>query len=55
MSPEVIIDGREALASLFVGRFESAARSAIEAHGRVACARPRGSGGSTVLPKLARA
>lgn len=55
MSPEVIVDAREALASVFVRRFESAAKSAIGTHGRFACALPGGSVANIFFPRLAGA
>ena len=55
MDPEVIVDARPALAMGFAGRFEAAARDAIAAHGRFACAVPGGSVARTFLPALAGA
>ena len=52
MSPEVIVDTPEALASLFAHRFESMARSAIATHGRFACALPGGSVANAFFPPL---
>lgn len=52
MSPEVIVDSRDALASLFVGRFEASVRDAVAAHGRFACALPGGSVAEAFFPKL---
>ena len=52
MSPEVIVDTPEALAGLFVRRFESAARSAIATHGCFACALPGGSVANVFFPRL---
>src|SRR5512134_212813 len=55
MEPEVIVDASPALAMRFAGRFESAARDAIAARGRFACAVPGGSVARTFLPALASA
>ena len=52
MHPEVIVDAPEALAGPFVRRFETAARSAIAARGRFACALPGGSVANTFFPSL---
>ena len=51
----MIVDARPALAMGFAGRFEAAARDAIAAHGRFACAVPGGSVARTFLPALAGA
>jgi 6-phosphogluconolactonase len=55
MSPEVIVETRDALASRFVRRFESSVRDAIGAHGRFACALPGGSVAEAFFPKLVAA
>jgi 6-phosphogluconolactonase len=55
MSPDVIVDTRDALATLFVRRFESLVRDAIGTHGRFACALPGGSVAEAFFPKLVAA
>lgn len=55
MGIEVIVDAREALADLVLRRFEAAARTAIAARGRFACALPGGSVAEAFFPRLAGA
>jgi 6-phosphogluconolactonase len=55
MSPEVIVDTPDALATLFVRHFESLVRDAIGAHGRFACGLPGGSVAEAFFPKLVAA
>jgi len=50
MSPEVIVDTRDALVSLFVRRFESLVSEAIGAHGRFTCTLPGGSVAEAFFP-----
>lgn len=55
MSPEVIVDTPDALATLFVRHFESLVRDTIGTHGRFACALPGGSVAEAFFPKLVAA
>lgn len=54
-APEVVVDTPDALADVFATRFADAARGAIAARGRFACALPGGSVAETFFPVLARA
>jgi 6-phosphogluconolactonase len=53
--PEVVIDEPGRLAHAFVARYETAARSAINARGRFVCAVPGGSVAEAFFPALATA
>jgi len=55
MAPEVIVDAQEALAGVFVRRFEAAARDALAADRRFTCVLPGGSVASAFFPRLVAA
>jgi len=54
MKPEVVVDSREALATLAAERFATAARAAIAERGMFSCALPGGSVAEVMFPAFAR-
>src|SRR5262245_7589374 len=55
MRPEVIVATREALAGVFVRRFEALARDSVALRGRFTCALPGGSVADAFFPALTHA
>ena len=54
MRPEIVVDSREGLARIAVGRFERLVHDAVTQHGRFSCAVPGGSVAESLFPALAR-